>query len=159
MVAMSDTHGVSVAARTVDGARWVMRGTQRFFGVVLLLAAGGLWLQPGALVDADVMLFKLAMSIALFVVAAGLLQSGRSERTVEVELDPGKAELRLVRVRRGARNEIVERVPFSAFGAVENHGHMVRIWDATGGYLAEVPLADPDTRSVLIRALGAAGKL
>ncbi|MEL7126030.1 MAG: hypothetical protein AAF822_10870 [Pseudomonadota bacterium] len=156
-----DHRGVFAAVRTVDGGRWLGRVARRFGGVVLVLAALGLWLQPGAAFDQDVMLFKLALSAFMGLAGFALIRSGRPERTVEVEVDLERDVLRLVRPAATplSRPVLVHRCAFSNLGAVDVVSHMVRMWDRNGQLLAEVPLADPETRYALLCALSAHGKI
>ncbi|MEL7090620.1 MAG: hypothetical protein AAFN94_02680 [Pseudomonadota bacterium] len=143
---------LAMAARTVDGQRWLVRGVQRFFGVALLLAAGLLWLQPGALTTPDVLLFKLAVTCVFALAGAGLMRAGQPEKLVEVEIDPADKELRLVRVA-GHVSRVIDTVAFEDFGKVEQRGEILRIWHRDGGLVAEVPLTHPDHRAVLMAAL------
>ncbi|MEM6758439.1 MAG: hypothetical protein AAF601_03065 [Pseudomonadota bacterium] len=139
----------AMAARTVDGQRWLVRGVQRFFGVALLLAAGLLWLQPGALNTPDVLLFKLAVFCVFALAGAGLMRAGQPEKLVEVEIDPAARELRLVRA-----PSVIDTVAFADFGKVEQIGQILRVWHRDGGLVAEVPLSHPDHRAVAMAALG-----
>ncbi|MEL7165055.1 MAG: hypothetical protein AAGL96_06235 [Pseudomonadota bacterium] len=142
----------AMAARTVDGQRWLVRGMQRFFGVALILAAGLLWLQPGALNTPDVLLFKLAVFCVFALAGAGLLRAGQPEKLVEVEIDPAVQELRLVRVT-GRVSRVIDTVAFADFGKVEQRGEILRIWHRDGGLVAELPMSHPDHRAVVMAAL------
>ncbi len=148
-------------ARTLDGARWVARVVQRFGGVVLILAAFGLWLQPGALWDADLMLFKFAISLVMGFAGLALIQSGRALPSAQVEIDTVRREVRLVRsgLRQAKRDRVIARTGFDALGSADMLGQMVRLWAQDGTLIAEVALSDPDTRRGLISALRDAGKL
>ncbi|WP_415920236.1 hypothetical protein [Tateyamaria sp. SN6-1] len=167
MVAISDAmiadtatpRAMQLPARTVSGARWLVRGAQRFLGTALMLAVAGLWLHPGATFDQDIALIKLVLSVVMGMGGLALLIGGRPERTVEVELDTRRGELRLVRRHADAASQVVHRCAFADLGHVELAGQMVRLWDADSGLLAEVPLSDPASRSVLLTALRAHGKL
>ena len=152
---------VFAQVRTVDGARWLARGAQQFTGVVLLMAVVGLWLQPGAAFDQELMLVKLALSAFAGMAGAALIRGGRVQRGVEIEIDLNDEELRLVRPQASGHGapDVVHRCSFAALGSVDMTPHMARMWDAQGGLLAEVPLADPQTRAALLRALRAHGKI
>lgn len=152
---------VFAPVRTVDGARWLARGAQKFTGTVLLLATAGLFLQPGAAFEQDMMLFKLALATFMGLAGVALLQGARVDRKIEVEIDLERDELRLSRPQPSAYGApiVVHRCAFSDLGTVDVIEHMARLWDTQGQLLAEIPLADPHTRSDLLRALSAHGKI
>ena len=152
---------VFAPVRTVDGARWLARGAQRFAGTVLLLAMAGIWIQPGAAFDQDIMLFKLALSAFLGLAGMALIRGGRPEPSVEIEIDLDRDELRLVRPQPTAFAApiVVHTCAFSDLVSVDVVSQMVRLWDADGSLMAEVPMSDPETRSTLMQALSAHGKI
>ena len=152
---------VFAQVRTVDGARWLARGAQQFTGVVLLMAVVGLWLQPGAAFDQEIMLVKLALSCFAGMAGAALIRGGRVQRGVEIEIDLNGEELRLVRPQASGHGapDVVHRCGFAELGPVEIVSQMARVWGADGSLLAEVPMADPHTRLALMRALRAHGKI
>ena len=152
---MAAHRAVFAPTRTVDGARWLVRGAQRFSGVVLLMAVAGLWLYPEALYDQDILLMKLALSVVMGMIGAGLIRSGRRTRPLEMEIDLAAGEVRLMRPQPGAMPRVVHRCSFADMRHVEVVDQMARMWDAGGVLIAEVPLADPATRSALLRALSA----
>lgn len=141
------------AARTVNAERWLMRATQKFFGTALVISAFGLWLHPGAALEPELLLFKLAVSIFFALVGFGLLRSGRSEKCVEVEIDTNGRSVRLVRVKNGA-TRLVEAIPFSELGEVERYGQMLRLWDQQGNLVAEVPMTNPAHAARILAAFG-----
>lgn len=164
MTATTDfTHNAALnaPARTLDGGRWVVRILQRFGGGVLILAAFGLWLQPGALWDADLVLFKFVVSLVMGFAGLAMVQNGRSLPAAQVEIDTVRREVRLVRAgsARVRSDHVIARTGFDALGQAEMLGQMVRLWAEDGTLIAEVALSDPDMRRGLISALRDAGKL
>ncbi|WP_299149629.1 hypothetical protein [uncultured Tateyamaria sp.] len=145
-------------ARTVDGQRMLIRGAQRLVGVALVLAAFGLWIEPGAIWDADLALFKFALSLAIGFAGLICLQSARAVVGVEVEIDTVRREVRLVRGSGRART-LVSRTRIRDLGPAEWCGAMVRLWAHDGALVAEVALSDPALRKGLIDALRDEGKL
>ena len=152
---------VFAPVRMVDGSRWLARGAQRFSGIVLVMAVVGLWLQPGAGFDQDVMLFKLAVSAFMALAGVALIQGAGRKPSVEVEIDLAGDALRLVRPGRtaAAPATVVQECSLSGLHMVDVDPCMVRMWDDQGNLLAEVPLSDPDTRETLLCALRAHGKI
>ena len=154
----SDTNRPVDAPRMIDGSRMLVRGGRKLLGVALVLAALGLWLQPGALLDADILLFKLALSLAIGFVGLATFQSGQCPAPVDVEIDTVRREVRLVRGK-GQGRSIVSRTKLTDLGPAEMRGNLVRLWTADGGLIAEVALSDPATRNSLLGALRDADKL
>lgn len=164
MTALSDFRDFqapNMPARTVDGARWLARGFAQFVGVVLVLVAFGLWLLPNTQWEADLTLMKLGISLFVGFAGLALLDAGRAQRMVEVQIDTTKGEVRLVRSakRQPSAQEVISRARFEDLGPAEHRGEMVHLWAGDGGLVAEVALSDPGTRTELLNALRAAGKL
>ncbi|MEO0400760.1 MAG: hypothetical protein AAF214_00130 [Pseudomonadota bacterium] len=148
----------STPARTVDGQRWLIRGAQRVGGAACVLAALGLWVQPGAAWDADLALFKMGLSVGLGFVGLAVMQMGRAVPSVDVEIDTIRREVRLVRGQGRAR-ALVSRTRMTDLGPAELHANMLRMWAQDGALVAEVALSDPQMRARLVGALKDAGKL
>ena len=144
--------------RTVDGQRWLVRCGQRIVGAALVLAALGLWVHPGALLEADVLLMKFALSLTLGLGGLIVLQMGGLVPAGDVEIDTVRREVRLVRGTGGARH-IVSRTRMADQGRAEQDGVMTRLWAQDGALIAEVALSDAALRSSLTSALRDAGKL
>lgn len=161
MTALPDIHAAPSPAdspRTVDGSRWLKRSAQRLGGAALMTAAAGLWVQPGASWDADVMLIKLGLSLTLGLAGLAVLQAGRAVPPVEVEIDTIRREVRLMRGKGRAR-QLVTRTALAELGPAEVQGNMVRLWSGDGALIAEVALTDPAIRRSLTGALRDADKL
>lgn len=160
MAAFSDVMANAVPvepARLLDGGRWLARGAQRLGGVALVLAAAALWLQPGAMLDADVVLIKLGVSLAAGFIGLALVQGARARPSVQVAIDTVRREVRLER--EGATPRVIGRTAFADLGRAEHLGGMVRLWADDGTLIAEVALTDPATQRTLLGALRDAGKL
>lgn len=142
----------------IDGTRWLMRSAQMFGGVCLIMAAFGLWLAPGAGFDPDLALFKLGVSVTVGIAGLAILQAGRPQPTVEIEIDTERSEVRLVRGKNDART-VVSRIAIADLGPAEVHGTMARLWTTDGALVAEVAMSDPKLRLSLLAALRDAGKI
>lgn len=146
------------AAQMVDGRRWMIRAAQNLGGAALILAALGLWVQPGASWEADLALFKLGLSVLMGFAGIAVMQLGRARPMVQVEIDTMRREIRLVRAQGGAK-ELVSRTGMSDLGDVHLVGGVLSLFDARGILIADVALTDPGTRSSVLAALRGAGKL
>ncbi|WP_415403285.1 hypothetical protein [Tateyamaria sp. SN3-11] len=158
--AMTDTSATPATEipRTVDGRRWLARCGQRIVGAALVLAAIGLWVQPGALLDADLLLMKFALSLILGFLGLSVVQMGGSLPAVEIEIDTVRREVRLVRGKGRAR-QLVSRTRMADLGRAEQVGTMTRLWAEDGALIAEVALSDAALHTSLTHALQDAGKL
>jgi hypothetical protein len=140
-----------------SGAAFVKWG-QRLSGAALILAAGGLWLAPGASWESDVMLIKLALTVFAAMAGIGLLLASNYERFDEIEIDCIRRELRLVRP--GTRGKtVLQRCGFDAIGRAEHEGTVVRLFDPEGGIIAEAALKDRFAMASLLVGLRDVGKL
>ena len=142
-----------------DGARMVVRGAQRLFGVSLTIAALGLWLAPGASWESDVMLFKMILSITAVIAGLGLVSASTTPKPPEVEIDTIRREVRLVRRLRGAPADVLQTCSFANLTHAEHEGSNVRLWDQAGVLLAKVMLTDRAALKSLVAGLQDVGKL
>lgn len=153
------SHVTAEPARMVSGMRMVVRGSQRLFGVALTLAAVGLWLAPGSSWETDIMLFKLILSLTAVLAGLGLISASSAPPLPEVEIDPIRREVRLVRRQRGRAPITLQRCSFAKLAKVEHQGNCVRLWDQRGYFIAETNLSDRQALSSLLAGLRDAGKL
>jgi hypothetical protein len=144
---------------TTDGSRMVLRILQRLVGFSLALAAAALWIAPGANWEADVMLFKLILSITSIVAGLGLMHASARPAAPEIEIDTIRREVRLVRRSRVDGDTVLSRSSFTELGKAELDGPNIRLWDAQMTLIAEVTLYDQDARRSLVGGLRDEGKL
>lgn len=156
---LDQTTPMTEPVRMADGGRMIIRGVQRLMGVSLALAAFGLWFAPGSSWDSDVMLFKLILSVSAIFACFGLITISQRPAPPEVEIDTIRREVRLVRRVRGSAPVILQQCGFAKLSHVEKVGSVVRLWDASGIFLAEVSLSDPRTLASLVAGLRDEGKL
>lgn len=67
----------------------------RFLGVILLMAALGLWVLPDAAHSPDLLTMKLAAMVMFTVVGGTLFWTGRAARDLEVQVDMLRGEVRI----------------------------------------------------------------
>ena len=142
----------------VDGQRWLVRSAQRMAGMILIMSSAGLWVLPGSVWSVEILATKFALTILFGVVGLAVLQSGRAQPVVQVEIDTVRREVRLVQGK-WQRRTVVNRTPMADLGPAEQHGTMVRLWAMDGSLVAEVMVTDPEARRSLTGALRDAGKL
>ncbi|MCD1624456.1 MAG: hypothetical protein ACU0B7_00055 [Paracoccaceae bacterium] len=85
----------TVVSPNRSGSR-ALASAARFTGVVLMLAALGIWILNGPLWDAEMMLMRLAVSVLFMCAGLGLLQFGRARPQDEIHFDASKGQLRHV---------------------------------------------------------------
>lgn len=144
-----------------SGDRMMRRGAQRLIGSSLILAAAGLWFAPGASWESDVMLFKLALSLAAVLSGLALMNASARPTAPELEVDAIRRELRLVRPITGAKatSILLKRCRFRDLTRAECKGNILRFWDKRGSLMAEVTATDPATLGYIINGLRDEGKL
>lgn len=145
--------------RMLDGGRLMLRGLQRLFGVAFIVVAFGLWLLPGSSFESEMLLFKLLLSIVAGFLGIGLLQSGAPQLAPHIEIDTIRREVRLVRASQLEAPQVLERCAFDDLAHVELEGPHVRLWDASGAFMAEVTLTDQKVFSRLTACLRDSGKV
>jgi hypothetical protein len=150
---------VSEPVAKTSGSRMIMRSAQRLVGCALALAAAGLWIAPGSSMEADVMLYKLILSITSIIAGLGLMHASARPVAPEIEIDTIRREVRLVRRSRKSGDTIVVRSSFADLGKVEVDGPFIRLWDGEMDLLAELTLHDHNARRSLIGGLRDEGKL
>ena len=154
-----DATGVLVKSdRFAEGARSIFGVAQRFSGAVLVLAALGLWVIPGASWSADLALVKLTFSLALGFSGLALWQMGASSERVEIELDTETYEARVI-INVMGRAIRVLNCRFNDLQRAEIDGDSLRLWGQDGHFLAEVDMCHPQVRRRLITALRKTGLL
>ncbi|WP_299292508.1 hypothetical protein [uncultured Tateyamaria sp.] len=149
-------------AHALDGHLVLVRVLQKLLGASLVMAAMGLWLQPGAQLETDVLLMKFVLSLVMGFAGLAVFQASwpaaGAEGDTEIEIDTVRQEVRTVRGRGRART-VLARTRMCDLGAAEPTSDGLRLWDAEGTLMAEVQLTDATARASLTTALRCAGKL
>ncbi|MEM6340953.1 MAG: hypothetical protein AAF729_07375 [Pseudomonadota bacterium] len=130
---------------------------QIFVGGALFAAAFALWLAPGATWAAEVIGTKVVLSMILGFIGLGLVQSGFTPTRREIEIDSEAGEIRVMRYQ-GKQAKVLRRCAFEDLGSVHRDGTVIRIWDASGAFIADIGLEDVQTSRDLADALAAAGE-
>lgn len=69
----------------------------RFFGVILLMAAAGLWVMPDAMMGNDVFAMKLAATVMFTIFGGYLYWVGSNGIGTEIQIDTNRGEIRVGR--------------------------------------------------------------
>lgn len=77
------------------GLRCAAYAGSRFVGMVLLMAALGLWILPDTAHSAELFTMKLAAMVMFTVIGAALVWAGRAPRHLEFHVDTKRGELRI----------------------------------------------------------------
>ena len=163
MTVISDYAFESTPVRSIvhvlDASRMLLRMGLRFAALSSILVAVFVWFAPGASWESDLMLYKLALSVAATFVAIACWQAAAPPLPPTVEVDVPRGELRLVREGAPAAQRLVKRCAFVDLQVVELKGRNIAFWEKGGHLLAEITLSNATAHAVLLHALRAAGKL
>ena len=149
---------LTAPTRVMDGAGVLLRGLQRLLGVSLMLAAVLLWVAPGATWESDILLFKLVLTLTGLMAGIGFLTNTVAVDTPDVEIDVSRREVRLVSRARGEVTTL-KTCSFGRLSKVERTGPVLRLWDESGAFLAEVTMMDEAMLKDLVHGLKDEGKL
>ncbi len=143
----------------LNGSRFLIRTALKLGAASLALVALFVWLAPGASWESDLMLFKLALSIAAVFGAVAMWHGSRPVGAPTVEIDVANMELLLIREAPSEPHRIIERCAFVDLHAVDVYGHRVTFWGKGDRLLAEISLSNPTAHNALLGALRGLGKL
>lgn len=161
MTATRDMMSDTAQPNRTDAPAWPQKTGEiacRALGVLLVLAALGLWIEPGAHMVTDLVLMKLGVSLFLGFAGLALMQHKSATQDPEVQIDTVRREVRIARPR-GRHRSVIRRIAIRDLGRAEAAGNVIRLTAANGALLAAITLNDPDTWSSLHGALQDAGKL
>ncbi|PIE13455.1 MAG: hypothetical protein CSA70_06125 [Rhodobacterales bacterium] len=148
---MEETHG----KLAIEG-RPMSRVLPGFGGVVLLLAAAGLWVVPGSNWDSALMLIKLGLSLFLVLSGLALLQSAAYTIQPEVELDPRRGYLSLIERDHSGTVKRRTRLSYDDLSEVDFRDGLMIARNQQGQSVVEMPLESVDNLGEIRAALGPA---
>ena len=159
MTMTSDFHtpqgAVTCKSPKRGGSRTAVRVAQRVAASALGISAFAVWMAPGGLAEADMMLFKLLTCLVAVLLGAGLWQASGAQAQPTVKIDVAAEEIRLIHNGAG----LIERTKFADLGRAEQNGRHIAFWDNDGRLLAEIALSNATAHATLLAALRRAGKL
>jgi len=121
----------------------------RVFGTAFVLSASGMWLLPGTSVDAELMLFKLGISIFFLFCGLALLMRNHADNQPDAYFDPIRHEVRVLQKNNRGRPQTVLRRSYNSLGSVDFARNTVRLYDMDGSLLMRLVIEDPDARQSL----------
>lgn len=163
MTATSDLDQTEIDTTEPDQSgkarRILVRGVLRGIGITMVLAALGLWFAPGASWESEVILFKLILSVASGVTGIGMIQSSMGPRDALVEIDPGRAEIRVLKPQHADMAGQPATYSFKELSHACLDGSRVSFWGQSDRLLAEVTMSNRRALANVVGALKDAGKL
>ena len=156
MVAMPDFLEIDESPRHAIEGHATSGALSSFLGVVLCVAALGLWLVPGANFDPALMLIKLGLSI--FLLIGGLISLAASQRDThpEVELDSRRGILRLLERNARGRIENTVELAYDDLSEIDFRDGMLIARDHHGRAVVEMPVENAGDLDEIRAALGPA---
>lgn len=131
---------------------------QMFVGFLLVLAALGLWVAPGATWATDLMISKLVLTAIATFVGIALVMSGVRFPSRDVVIDLAKGEVRIIRFA-GEEELTMRSCRIEDLGLVQVDGPVLRMWDEAGAFLADIEMANVEDNQRLIAVMQRAGHL
>jgi len=128
-------------------------GAARFAGVVLMLAAVGIWILNGPLWDAEMMLVRLAASVLFMCAGLGLLHVGRSHPQGEIHLDTRTRELRHIQRGSDGIARVQQRFVLANLGDIIIEDDLMVLHDKSGDIVMELSDLPRDSLQIIRRAL------
>ena len=156
MVSMSDVELPKTRSTQVVRPRSpnrTMAGLARFVGVVLVLAAIGIWIVSVPLADAAMLVMRLVVSLFFMCLGLMLLQVGRLSLQDEIHLDRKAGALRHVQRGRDGIARLRQEVALADLGPAEMDDDTLILHDRNGVLILELTGLPRDQLHLVIRAL------
>lgn len=155
MVAIPDIAQDHDGALAIEGhAR--SRALNWFMGGVLMAAAPGLWLVPGAAADPVLALIKLGLTVFFVLGGATFLLSARQAACPEVHLDGRHGVLRLLERDAHGRVQNAVEIGYDELSEVDFRDGMLIARDHHGQPVIEMPVEHAGDMDAVRAALGPA---
>lgn len=118
-------------------------------GTALILSAPGMWLMPGSQYEAEVVLFKLGVSLFSFLCGLALLMRNHVDNQPEAYFDPIRSELRVLQKNDRGRPQTVLRRSYDTLGCARFTDKIVEMYDLDGSLLMRLPIDNAEVRNAL----------
>jgi len=127
----------------------------RIIGTAFIFGASGMWMLPGSLVDRDLMLIKLGVSIFFFFCGLALLMRNHEHNQPDAYFDPIRNEVRVLQRNDRGRPQTILRRSYDSLGKAEFSSNAVELFDVDGTLLMRLLIDDANARVALRKQLGA----
>lgn len=118
-------------------------------GTALVLSASGMWLLPGSQYEAEVILFKLGVSLFFFLCGLALLMRNHVDNQPDAYFDPIRGELRVLQKNNRGRPQTVLRRAYDTLGSVRFNDKTIEVYDLDGTLLMRLPIESAEIRHAL----------
>lgn len=141
-------------------ANWKLRLILfRLFGAAMILSSTGLWLVPGAGADPEMNLIRMGVSVAFLLAGLVLMTAHEPSNRPEACFDPVRREMRVLQRDNRGRPSTVLRRSYESLGGVRLTAASVKMYEADGSLLIELPLQSAAMRSQLRDQLSGAVRI
>lgn len=127
----------------------IFSGALRFGGVAFIIAAVGMWIVPAPAWDAQMVLIRLAVSLAFGCFGFLLIHAGDNSLWDEIQFDRQARELRHVQRGRDGIARLRQRVSLDDVDAAVIDEDTLVLRDRSGGIVMEVSGLDRSTLKAL----------
>lgn len=126
----------------------------RIIGTGFIFGASGMWMLPGSMVDKDLMLIKLGVSIFFFFCGLALLMRNHEHNQPDAYFDPIRSEVRVLQRNDRGRPQTILRRSYDSLGKAEFSSNAVELFDVDGTLLMRLLIDDASARVALRKQLG-----
>jgi hypothetical protein len=152
-VSTANFSGIANRQQLRGASRVLSRALSSFFGATLMASAVGLWLVPSDFMDAEMMLIRLVLSLIMFAAGAVLMQNGRDRTAIEIEVDPKRAELRLIERGDDGIARLTQVVGFKDIGHVDMKDGVITLMDHNDVMVLKLPLGQVENLAYIEAAI------
>lgn len=151
--ACPDTSLTSVFAPAQSGLPQILAAASRFIGVVLILAAAGIWITATPFWDTGAVLIRLSLSALFLCFGLFFLQSGRGTMQDEIHLDSKRGELRYIQRGPDGIARLRQQIALGDLGRIASDGDLLVLLDRDGAIVMEVSGLSAPARLALEKRL------
>ncbi len=154
--ACPDTSLTAVFAPAQSGLPQILAAASRFIGVVLLLAALGIWITASPFADPALVLVRAGISALFLCFGLFFLQSGRGAMQDEIHLDSKRRELRYIQRGPDGIARLRRQIALGDLGRIASDGDLLVLYDRDGAIVMEIAGLSAPARLALEKRLNQA---
>ncbi len=126
----------------------------RIAGTAMILSASGVWIMQDGMLDPELMLVKLGITVFCFFCGLALLMRNHEHNQPDAYFDPIRNEVRVLQKNDRGRPETVLRRSYDSLGSADFSGKSVQLYDVDGSLLMRLIIDDKSIRDALRSQLG-----